>query len=90
MSSAPVITTNTVSPSTVPLGGSATWTTRATDPDADVAVLTRSVTDAEGHQTTFTAQLTVSDPLTYGTPSCDNPAVSLVVDSNDQIGRAHV
>jgi len=79
----PVITTNTLAPSTVLPGGSTTWTTVAQDPDARVAVVSRMVTDSQDNVTLFQSTLTVSDPLTYGAPSCSDPGVSLVVDAND-------
>lgn len=83
MSQAPVVTTNTLTPSTVQPGGSATWVTRATDPDADTFTLRRPVTDSTGNVTVFEVTLTGADPLTYGPPTCDDPRVGLVVDATD-------
>ncbi len=80
---APVVVRNDLSPSTVNPGGTSTWTTRAQDPDAAVSALTRTVTDSTGNTTVFTSSLRVEDPLTYGLPTCDNPAVTLVVDAAD-------
>lgn len=79
----PVIATNTLSPFTVNPGGSTTWTTRATDPDARTASITRTVKDAAGGQVVFTSTLVVEDPLTYGVPTSSDPGVSFVVDPAD-------
>ncbi|MGH3878060.1 MAG: hypothetical protein ACRDSK_13605 [Actinophytocola sp.] len=80
---APVVVENTLTPSTVNPGGSSQWTTRATDSDARSATLQRPVTDSQGNTTVFSSTLTVSDPLTYGQPTCDDPGVALVVDAVD-------
>ncbi|WP_109507370.1 hypothetical protein [Nocardioides speluncae] len=80
---APVITQNTLTPGTVQPGGSSEWRTIAQDPDSQTETIRRTVTDSQGNVTTFESQLIVSDPLTYGPPSCDDPRVSFVVDSND-------
>lgn len=79
----PVVTTNQLAQSTVQPGGSTTWRTVATDPDADVHTLRRQVTDSQGNAIVFETTLTVNDPLTYGTPTCDDPRVALVVDAAD-------
>ena len=80
---APVVTTNELVNPTVQPGSSTTWRTVATDPDADVHTIQRTVTDSTGNATVFESTLTVEDPLTYGTPTCDDPRVTLVVDGGD-------
>lgn len=81
--SAPVVTTSELAAPVVNPGGSTTWRTVASDADARSVPVTRTVTDAAGHSTVFSATLTVEDPLTYGPPTCDDPGVTLVVDSAD-------
>jgi len=80
---APVQSVNQLANGAVQPGGTTTWRTVATDPDADVHTFTRTVTDAAGNVTVFTTDLTVNDPLIYGTPTCDDPKVTLTVDPND-------
>jgi len=80
---APVITQNTLTPGTVQPGGSADWRTVAQDPDSQTETIRRDVTDSQGNVTTFEAQLVVSDPLTYGLPTCDDPRVTFMVDASD-------
>ena len=80
---APVVTTNQLADPIVQPGGSTSWTTVASDPDADTHTITRPVTDSTGNTTVFSSTLTVEDPLTYGEPTSDDPRVTLVVDAND-------
>lgn len=79
----PVIVTNELNPSTIPTNGSTTWRTVAQDPDARTATLSRPVTDTQGNTILVEATMILQDPLTYGPPTCDDPGVSLVVDSSD-------
>jgi hypothetical protein len=81
--SSPVVSTNELSAPVVNPGASLTWRTVATDADARSVPVTRTVTDAAGNSTVFSATLTVEDPLTYGVPECDDPGVTLVVDAAD-------
>lgn len=80
---APVIVTNTLSPSTVTPGGDATWRTIASDPDGDSYPINRQVSDSSGNTVVFTNTLIVQDPLTYGAPTCDDPRVTFQVDPGD-------
>ena len=81
--SAPVVSKNTLSPSVVNPGGSTLWTTEATDADARTVSLARNVTDSTGNVTVFSSDLVVSDPLTYGAPTCSDPKVSFSVSPTD-------
>lgn len=81
--SAPIVTTNELSAATVNPGESLTWRTVASDADARVVPVSRTVTDSAGNVTVFGATLTVEDPLTYGPPTSDDPNVVLVVDASD-------
>lgn len=79
----PVIIINDLNPSTIPTNGSTTWRTVAQDADARTATLRRPVTDSDGNTVLSEAMLILQDPLTYGPPTCDDPGISLVVDSSD-------
>lgn len=81
---APVIQTNDLTPGTVNPGGQAVWTTRAIDPDARTANLSRTVEDLGGQEVTFTKTITISDPLTYGPPTTPDPGITLTVDPTDE------
>lgn len=81
--SVPVITQNDVSADTVSPGGNGTWTVRAQDATARTFVMRRPVTDTQGNTVEVTNAVTISEVLTYGTPTCDDPAVSFTVDPTD-------
>lgn len=80
---APVVSKNTLSAPVVNPGGTSTWTTEATDADARSVDVSRTVTDSTGNVTVFTSTLVVSDPLTYGLPTSNDPKVSFSVSPTD-------
>jgi hypothetical protein len=84
---APVIEVNDLVPSTVNPGGTATWTTVASDPDntTESVHLVRDVRDAADNVTRFEKDMEIvtSDTLTYDAPTCEDPRVTLTVDDND-------
>lgn len=81
--SAPVVTSNTVTSSTLNPGGTADWVVSAQDATARTFTMSRDVTDTQGNVATVTQSITISDAVTYGTPSTTDPAVTLVVDAVD-------
>jgi len=62
---APIIDQVTVTPDPVPVGGTATVTILAHDPDEITYTITGTVTDSTGNETPFTAEARTSDPLVY-------------------------
>jgi len=62
---APIIDSVTVYPDPVSVGGTATVTIIAHDPDEVTYTITGTVTDSTGNETPFTAEALTSDPLTY-------------------------
>lgn len=81
--SAPVVTSNTVGSATLVPGGTTDWTVAAQDATARTFAMTRDITDTQGNVATVTKSITISDAVTYGTPSTSDPAVTLTVDPVD-------
>lgn len=81
--SAPVVTANNVTASVLNPGGTADWTVDAQDATARTFSVSRDITDTQGNAATVTRTLTISDVLTYGPATSNDPAVTLVVDSVD-------
>jgi len=61
----PIIDNITVSPDPVPIGGTATVTILAHDPDQKSYTVSGTATDTSGNDATFTVTINVADPLTY-------------------------
>lgn len=81
--SAPVVTKNTLTATTVNPGGTTDWEVDATDASARTFTASRSVTDTQGNEAIVTTSVTISDPLTYGPVTVTDPAVTAVVDAVD-------
>lgn len=81
--SAPSITANNVTQSVLAPGATADWTVDAVDATARTFTVSRDVSDTQGNKATVTKTLTISDPLTFGTPTSSDPNVTLVVDGVD-------
>jgi len=70
-------------PSSVAVGSTNDWITRGQDADARSITMSRTITDTAGNVRTVVKSTMVTDVLTYGPPTCDDPDVVLVVDAND-------
>lgn len=81
--SAPVVTSNTTTSATINPGGTADWTVNAQDATARTFAAQRPITDTQGNTAIVSYTWTISDALTYGTPTTTDPAVTLTVDPVD-------
>ncbi len=79
---APTVTKNDF-PSSVPVGSTNDWVVDAQDADARSVTLTRTITDSAGNPRVVSKSTMVTDILSYGPPTCDDPDVVFVVDPND-------
>ncbi|MFI7072037.1 hypothetical protein [Micromonospora sediminicola] len=76
---APSIRSITAAKTTLQPGESTVVTIDAFDPDARTITLNGRVTDAGGHVSTVTTQLTVGDPITFELTT-DDETVAVVAD----------
>lgn len=70
-------------PASVDLNTPNDWVVRGQDADARSITMSRLISDTSGNTTTVVKTSVVSDVLTYGPPTCDDPDVVLVVDPED-------
>lgn len=79
---APSIVTNHISDTELAPSESALWDTVA-EGDAPFVTQVRRPFQTTGGAGVFTQEITLTDPVTYLAPECDDPRVSFAVDSND-------
>lgn len=70
-------------PASVDLNAPNDWVVRGQDADARSITMSRPITDTSGNSITVVKTSVVSDVLTYGAPTCEDPDVVLVVDPAD-------
>lgn len=81
--SPPVVTENSLSQTVADPGTTVTWTTRALDATARTVTMKRLASDSQGNTVEVTESLTIGEVISWGTPTCDDPAISFLVDAQD-------